>query len=111
MHIHRLDVKNRRDVHRFVDFPFRLYRDSAQWVPPFVGEVRAQLDPNRHPFYQHSEAAFFLALEGDEVVGRLAVLDNARYNRARDERTAFFYHFDAVDDRAVSRALFDAGFD
>ena len=111
MHIHRLDVNSRRDVHRFVDFPFRLYRDSAQWVPPFVAEVRAQLDPNRHPFYQHSEAAFFLALEGDEVVGRLAVLDNARYNRARDERTAFFYHFDAVNDRAVSRALFDAGFD
>ena len=111
MRIERLDPASRRDVRRYIDFPFRLYRESPLWVPPFVAEVRAQLDPNRHPFYQHSEAAFFLAFEGDEVVGRVAVLDNARYNRYREEHTAFFYHFDVVNDRAVSRALFDAAFD
>jgi hypothetical protein len=111
MHIHRLDPTDRRDVRRYIDFPFRLYRESELWVPPFVGEARAQLDPTRHPFYEHSEAAFFLALGGKEVVGRIAVLDNARYNEYHRERTAFFCHLDAVDDRAISRALFDAAFD
>ncbi len=81
MHIHRLDLTDRRDVRRYIEFPFRLYRESELWVPPFVGEARAQLDPTRHPFYEHSEAAFFLALDGSGVVGRIAVLDNARYNR------------------------------
>jgi len=108
MHIHRLDPHNRRDVRRYVEFPFRLYRDSPLWVPPFVNEVRATLDPAHHPFYQHSQAAFFLALEGQEVVGRLAVIDNRRYNEYHGERTAFFYHFESVEDRAVSRGLFDA---
>jgi len=98
-------------VRRYVEFPFRLYRESLLWVPPFVNEVRTQLDPRRHPFYQHSEATFFLALEGDEVVGRIAVLDNIRHNQYHGKRTAFFYHFDVVNDRAVSRALFDAAFD
>jgi hypothetical protein len=111
MHIHRLDPTDQRDVRRYIEFPFRLYHESRLWVPPFVNEVRAQLDPRRHPFYQHSQAAFFLALEGDEVVGRIGVLDNARYNRYREERTALFYHFDAVNDRTVSRALFDVAFD
>ncbi len=111
MHIHRLNPSDRRDVRRYIEFPFRLYRESPLWVPPFVNEVRAQLDPRRHPFYQHSEATFFLALEGDKVVGRTAVLDNARYNQYHGKRTAFFYHFDVVNDRAVSRALFDAAFD
>ena len=111
MRIERLDPAERRAVRRYVDFPFRLYRESPLWVPPFVDEAYAQLDANKHPFYQHSEAAFFLAFEGDEVVGRVAVLDNARYNRYKGEHTAFFYHFDAVNDRAVSRGLFDAAFD
>ena len=111
MQICRLDPTNRHDVRCYIEFPFRLYRKSSLWVPPFVNEVRAQLDPRRHPFYQHSEATFFFALEGDEVVGRIAVLDNARYNEHHGKRTAFFYHFDAVNDRAVSRALFDAAFD
>jgi len=111
MDIQRLDLRNRRDVRRYVDFPFRLYRDSRLWVPPFVNEVRMQLNPQRHPFYEHSEAAFFLALEGKEVVGRIAVIDNSRYNEYHDERAAFFYHFEALDDRAVSRGLFEAAFD
>jgi hypothetical protein len=111
MHIQRLDPTDRSDVRRYVEFPFQLYRDSPLWVPPFVNEVRTQLDPQRHPFYQHSEAAFFLALEGKDVVGRIAVLDNARYNEVHDKRTAFFYQFEAVDDRTVSQALFDAAFD
>lgn len=111
MHIYRLDPANRHDVHRYIEFPFRLYSKSSLWVPPFVNDIRAQLDRRRHPFYQHSEAAFFLALEGDEVVGRIAVLDNARHNEYHGKRTAFFCHFDAVNDRGVSRALFDAAFD
>lgn len=111
MHIHRVDLDNRRDVNRFVGFPFRLYRDHPLWVPPFLHEARAELDPRRHPFYRHSEAAFFLALSEGSVLGRLAVLDNRHYNEHHGDRTAWFYHFDAVDDGAVARALFDAGFD
>lgn len=76
-----------------------------------IDDVRAQLDPQRHPFYQHSKAAFFLALDGREVVGRIAVLDNTRHNAHHDHATAFFYHFDAVNDRRVSRLLFDAAFE
>ena len=110
MHISQVDLARRRDVARFIQFPFHLYRESPLWVPPFVDDVRSQLDPNRHPFYQHSAAAFFLALEGDEVVGRISVLDNARYNRYRADEppTAFFYHFDVVDDRAACHVLCDA---
>jgi GNAT superfamily N-acetyltransferase len=113
MHICHVDLTQRRDVRRYIEFPFRLYRDCSLWVPPLVSEIRDQMDPNRHPFYQHSTAAFFLALEGDEVVGRIAVLDNARYNQYHKdkEHTGFFYHFDVVDDQRVSSALFDAAFD
>jgi hypothetical protein len=113
MHISQLDLADRRDVGRFIQFPFQLYRDSPLWVPPFIDEIRTQLDPNRHPFYQHSEAAFFVAVEGGEVVGRLSVLDNARYREYHPDKppTAFFYHFDVVEDRAVCRALCDAAFD
>lgn len=110
MHIHRVDLSDKRDVRRYIQFPFHLYRESALWVPPFVNDARAQLDRNRHPFHEHSEAAFFLALEGEEVVGRIAALDNARYNEYTDQHTAMFYHFDVVNDRIASQVLFDAAF-
>ena len=35
MDILKIDTTNRRDVKRFLDFPFTLYKNIRQWVPPF----------------------------------------------------------------------------
>ena len=107
----QLDPADRRRVQQFLDLPFRIYRDIPQWVPPLAPDARRMLDRRRHPFYNHSQAAFFLALDDRErPVGRLAALDNRRYNRFNRAATAFFYLFECQDDRDAARALFDAAF-
>lgn len=111
MQILQIDPTRRRQRRQFLDLPFRIYAQTRQWVPPLAHEARLVLDPERHPFYRHSQAAFFLALEGDRPVGRLAVLDNHNYNQFNRERTAFFYLFECEDRQAVSGALFEAGFE
>ena len=62
----------------------------------------------RHPFFEHSEAAFFLAVERDEDVGRIAVLEHRPYNDHHGTRTAFFTHFDVKNDDQAAGMLFDA---
>ena len=64
-----------------------------------------------HPYFDHSEADFFLAEKNDEVVGRIAAFENRRLNEKHDTKSATFYFFDSVDDTRVSQALFDAVFD
>jgi len=68
----------------------------------------AHMLDSRHPFYQHSAAAFFLAEEDGRDVGRLAVLDNAHYNTYNATRTAFFYLFESEPDRQAVLGLFSA---
>ena len=102
-----VDPERRADVRRFTGLPSALYRDSAQWVPPVRADARLALDRRRHPFYQHSEAAFFLVEEGKETLGRIAVADHRNYNAYHGTRTAFFWCFEAVDDPAVARLLLD----
>ncbi len=111
MEIHRVDTGNSRDVERFVRFPFRLYHGSKQWVPPLLSSARKQLARDRHPFYRHSDAEFFLALHGDKVVGRIAVLEPRQRNEYRHRHGAFFCLFETVEDSEVSRALFAASFE
>lgn len=111
MNIRILDTANRRDVRRFVEFPFTLYENCPQWMPPLVSSVKATLDRRRYPFYHHSDADFFMAEDGDDVVGRITVLENRRYNDYNQRKAAFFYHFDVIDDVGVARALFDAAAD
>lgn len=110
MNLLQINTAHSRHVKQFLEFPFRLYRDLPQWVPPLEIDARKMLDRQRHPFYQHSDAAFFLATEDNRVIGRIAVLDHRHYNAYNKESTAFFYLFECEDDRAASNALFDAAF-
>lgn len=110
MHVYELDTDNRRQVRRFLQLPFALYRNTPQWVPPLRNDAAALLDRRRHPFYQHSQAAFFLAESEGDTVGRLAVLDNRNYNEYNHCATAFFFLYECVDDASVSDSLFEVAF-
>jgi len=110
MRLSELDTTQRRDVARFVRFPFALYADCPQWVPSLLSEAAKPLQRDVHPFYAHSDAAFFLVESEDETLGRIAVLEHRRFNQIRGERQAFFYLFDCIDDTQASGMLFDAAF-
>lgn len=107
MDLFQIDTARKDQVTRFIQLPLRLYRRSSQWVPPLMGDMRLQLNRSKHPYYQHSDADFFLAVRGKEDVGRIAVLENRNYNAYHQSRTAFFYHFESVEDPAVAAALFE----
>ena len=111
MRVRPIDLGLRRDVWQFVNFPFSLYRDCPLWVPPLVSEARNNLNRQKHPFYQHSSAQFYLAESQGQLVGRIAVMDNRRANNYRQTQTAFFGFFESVDDQAAALALFEAAFD
>lgn len=108
MHVIEIDTNDRHQVRRFLRLPFDLYRSTPQWVPPLAADVARMLDRQRHPFYQHSDAAFFLAETSAGAVGRLAVLDNRHYNDFNHEKTAFFYLFECENQRDTAHALFGA---
>lgn len=103
-----IDTRDRRQVRRFVDFPYRLYDRHPQWVPPIRNDIRIMLDRVRHPFYEHSEADFFVVERDGAVVGRIAALENRPYNQYHGTRQANFYLFDTVNDATVVEALVSA---
>jgi GNAT superfamily N-acetyltransferase len=106
-----IDLDNRRDVRRFLDLPFGLYRESPNWVPPIRIDAAAQLNPRKHPYYEHSEAEFFIATQDGKDVGRIALLENKPYNRYHKKKQAQFYLFESVHDLEVARALFERVFE
>jgi len=101
------EVAGHRNRRAFLDLPGRVYADLPLWVAPLRREERRMLDP-RHPFYRHSTAAFFVAEDHGEVVGRIAVLDHRRWNQHRGSRDAIFTLFESIDDESVATGLFEA---
>ncbi|OGO33803.1 MAG: hypothetical protein A2W35_12690 [Chloroflexi bacterium RBG_16_57_11] len=109
--VEKLDTQMKAQRRRFSHIPFQFYSNTPQWVPPILIDVEAALDRQKHPFYQHSEADFFIATRDGRDVGRLAVMDNKRYNEYHHTKRAQFYYFESENSLETAQALFERGFD
>lgn len=111
MKVDQISFGDSRAKQYFIDFPFNLYRDSNYWVPPFISDMKLIFDRKKHPFYQHSEAAFFLVRSENQVIGRLAAIHNINYAKYHQKPIGFFYFFDSINDQKVANLLFDSALD
>ncbi len=112
MKILEIDPSDRYRTQQFIDLPYKIYRDTPQWVPPLITDNQRIFDKQHNPFYQHSDASFFLATSADgAAIGRLAVLNNRHYNDFNHQQTAFFYLFECMHNLDASCGLFEAGLD
>jgi len=105
--ITKIDTKNKGETKRFIDMPYHLYENCPQWVPPIRLDMETQLNPDKHPFYEHSDVEFFLAVKDGKDVGRIAAIHNKPYNEYHKAKNANFYYYEAEDDIDISKALFD----
>jgi hypothetical protein len=109
--IERVDTENKKQVKRFVELPFRIYADCPQWVPPLNVDAYNQLNRKKHPFHEHSDVEFFLAVRDGRDVGRIAVIENKPFNKYHNEKTSDFYLFECEDDQEAAAALFNTAFE
>lgn len=109
MKIIQITPQDRRKQKAFINFPFELYKDNPYWVPPIKLDMRKIFKP-KYPFYQYGTAKFLIAIsDTGEVLGRLAVASNSRYNKFHQSKTALFYYFETIHDPDVAKALFSHG--
>ena len=95
----------------FAKFPWRIYRDDPNWVPPIFGDRLKLLDPERHPFWEHSEQQLFLARRSQETVGTISAHINHRHNEIYQDKVGFFGFFEVLNDSAAAQALLDTAAD
>jgi GNAT superfamily N-acetyltransferase len=101
-------VTTRRDKKRFLELPWKIYRNHPHWIPPLRMNQKELVGFKHHPFYDNNERQAFLAMRDGEPVGRILGLINREHNRRYKENRGFFGFFESIDDTEVSRGLFDA---
>jgi GNAT superfamily N-acetyltransferase len=104
----QVDSPRERDA--FIKFPWRIYTNDPAWVPPLLIE-RKEFLSRKHPFYEHGDAALFLARSGGEIVGRIMASDDPNYNALHGSNVGCFGLFESINDPEVAAALFEAAAD
>jgi GNAT superfamily N-acetyltransferase len=104
-------VAGKADLDAFIKLPFRLYKDDPLWVAPLIMDIKDMLNRKKNPWFEHSEAEFFLARRGNRVVGRISAHIDHTLNEFQGNEWGLFGWFECEDDAEAAAALYDAAAD
>jgi GNAT superfamily N-acetyltransferase len=90
---------------RFIRLPWRIYRNSPQWVPPLIFERKQFLSRKKNPFFNHAEAEYFMAWRGSRPVGRITAQIDHDFNDHHGHDWGLFGFFECEDDPEAAQAL------
>ena len=102
-------VTSAYDRKRFIKLPQNIYKNDPNWIAPLEILIREKLNRKKNPFFLHGWAQEFLAVEGEDVLGRILVSDDSRFNAEHNTNVGMFGFFESVNDQNVANALLDEG--
>lgn len=109
--IRQVNLESGAEIKQFIQFQYDLYKDCAQFCPPFRADIALMMNKKKHPFYEHSDGDFFVAIKDGKIAGRIGVFINNLFNEYHQVKKGQFYFFDSIEDHDVATALFNAAFD
>ncbi len=101
-------VTTKKDLKRFIDFHYQLYKGNKFWCPQIRTDERNTLSRDKNPAFDFCEAEYWVACRGKEIVGRIAGIINHKANERWNEKHVRFGWIDFIDDYEVSRMLVEA---
>ena len=82
--ITEFDYTDKKRLREFIDVVDDIYRDDPQWVKPLDMDIEDKLNKEKNPFFDHAEAASWIAYRGGKAVGRItAQVDQVHLERHR----------------------------
>ncbi len=104
----KIDVKlvtTKADQMAFLRIPFTIFAKDKNWVPQLFVERLEHLDPKKNPFFDHAEAAFWVAYKQGQPVGRISAQICSIHQEHYPTKIGQFGFLDAIDDEAVFDTL------
>ena len=99
----KAETKSQRKM--FVKFPWQVYKDDSNWVPPLIKNQLSRLDPDQSPFFSQGEAELYMAIRDGRVVGTIVPWINFKSNDYLNEKNAGFGFFEVLNDYETASAL------
>jgi hypothetical protein len=100
-----IDLKKKKERERFINFDYQIYQNDSYWVAPLRMEIGQRLDVKKHPFYKLGAIQCFMAIKDGKDAGRIAAINNMKYNEFHGSKVGFFGFFECIHDQEVADML------
>lgn len=101
------EAKTKAEITDFVKFPFTLYKNERNWVPPLINDEVNSFDKSQNPLFDNADAKFYLAFQNEKIVGRIAAIINWDEVNNQEKKKVRFGWWDVIDDLEVTKALLE----
>jgi GNAT superfamily N-acetyltransferase len=101
------EAKTKAEITDFVKFPFELYKNEPNWIPPLINDEVKSFDKEQNPLFDNADAHFYLAYQNSKVVGRIAAIINWDEVNKQGKKKVRFGWWDVIDDVEVTKSLFE----
>lgn len=101
------EVKSKKEIRDFVNFPIKLYKGNPYFVPCFYSDEMALFKKD----YIYSDQATyicFIAYDNKKVVGRIVGILQHASNKKWNQKRVRFNRFDCIESQEVADKLLNA---
>ncbi len=99
-------VVGKADRRAFIDLPWSIYANDPNWRAPLKMEIAELIGgPKTNPWFEHAEAAFWLARRDGRPVGRISAQIDRLVLQHMGAGTGQWGMFECVEDPEVAAAL------
>lgn len=101
------EVKTKKEIRDFINFPLDLYKGNKYFVPLLYSGEKA-IFKDSLPYNKVCDVCFFNAYSNNKIVGRIQGIIQRPANEKWGQKRVRFTRFDAIDDQEVANKLFDS---
>lgn len=101
------EVKTKKQIKEFINFPLDLYKGNEYFVPPLYGDEK-NIFKKDFAYSDQTECIYYNAYKNDKIVGRISGIIQLASNKKNNEKRVRFTRFDAINDQEVADRLFSA---
>ncbi len=105
-------VSDKRTMKDWMDLPWHIYRNDANWIPHLRQDVEKVFDPTKNKLLKEGKAERWVVYDGQhKAIGRIAAFVNPKTAHTETQPTGGMGFFECIDDQNVADLLFDAARD
>lgn len=95
-------IQQKKEIDLFHSFPFQIYKNYPNWIPPFRFEIEKIFDHKKNSFFRNGECERYLMYQNERVVGRFAVMNHSEKDTVFEPKMGGFGFIEMVDEQEVA---------
>jgi len=111
LHFDIVKVTTKQQERAFHAFPYQLYANDPQWRAPLRFERKQQFSTKSNPALKSINRQLFLAVRGQDVIGRIVAFVNEVHQLHYSDKTGHFGYFDHISNDEVGTRLLESAED